>query len=267
MPMRSPACTPCRSNSGLNDCVDGELLLADRRGRAFCAPIALVMNASIGWYSQVGTCFIAAARKTTPLAAGPDRVVADVADGGSAAAVALLVETLTSSDARRAGTPSASSAGAPLREDDDLLGHAKSPSSRAGAPGPGRASRCRPVTMPLTVEQGPASACSRRAEAASSATISGPAAGREEPGGPGVRLESRLRSITTELVGRDLDVKLEGVGEAAPAGRAWRWVGAQMPQAVQRLMALDDVGDRAGENRCRRSAEHSPRESSHRAAP
>ena len=31
----------------------------------FCAPTALVMKASTGWYSQVGTCFIAAAWKTT----------------------------------------------------------------------------------------------------------------------------------------------------------------------------------------------------------
>ncbi len=49
----------------------------------FCAPMALVMNASIGWYSQVGTCFIAAAWKTTsaPLSTGGNRgVVADVAD-------------------------------------------------------------------------------------------------------------------------------------------------------------------------------------------
>ena len=103
------------------------------------------------------------------------------------------------------------------------------------------------------------------ASAASSATISASSAARSRlPRGGGC--ESRLRSITTDVVRLDLDLELERVAKLREQVVLGDRLGAQVPQPVQLLMALDDVGDRAGENRRRRSAEHSPRESSHRAA-
>ena len=78
--------------------------------------------------------------------------------------------------------------------------------------------------------------------------------------------ESRLRSITTESSGSistSSSKASRSMHEQVVLGDR---LGAHVPQAVQRRDGARHVGDRAGENRCRRAAEHSPREASHRAA-
>ena len=87
----------------------------------FWAPATFVLTASAGWYSQVGTCFIAAAWKTTsaPLERLGDRVrVADVADHeGESAGGAPRRRRCRRSRPGGAGTRAASrAASASLRE-------------------------------------------------------------------------------------------------------------------------------------------------------
>ena len=192
----------------------------------FCAPTTLVMNASTGWYSQVGTCFIAAAWKTTSAPCSErdhGGVVADVADAEVQPLMALLVvDDVVGRDAAvLEREPHRVLKRLAAGEDDDLRRHAELSleqaahqhlAERAGPAGDDDA---------LTGEQGSPSIRVAGAISASSATISAQLGG-SQPVASRKRLESRLRSTTTLSSGSISIVELERVAKHARAGRICR---------------------------------------------
>ena len=220
-----------------------------------------VMTASNGWYSQVGTCFIAAAWKTTSASAQqrprPRHSRGCRRSGSAAAGGAPRRRRCRRSRPGGAGSASRIECWSRLaaREDDDLLGHAdlaleqpphQDLAERAGPAGDDDA---------LTVEQGPASS-----------RVVGVGVGGQLRDHLRPARRPRSRSRAAEAAG----VEARSIDDARRPARSRRQarrrrasctsrsclsIGSalEVPEAVQRLMALD---------RCRRSRGREPVSSS-----